>query len=64
MPLYEFNCQECNEKFEELVSSSEAAIKCPKCGSDKTLKLFSTFASNALKAASACGDCKPSPGFS
>jgi putative FmdB family regulatory protein len=63
MPLYEYSCLECNGEFEELVSDSEAAIKCPKCGSIKTVKKFSVFASNALKAASSCGDCKPASSF-
>lgn len=64
MPLYEFSCLECNQKFEELISSSVKMAKCPKCGSIRTAKLFSTFASNALKTDSACGSCKPSSGFS
>jgi len=62
MPLYEFVCLDCSDKFEELVSSSDADIKCPKCGSNKTTKQFSTFASNALKG-DACGTCKPASSF-
>ncbi|PKK83356.1 MAG: FmdB family transcriptional regulator [candidate division Zixibacteria bacterium HGW-Zixibacteria-1] len=62
MPLYEYNCLECSDKFEELVSSMDTIVKCPKCGSDKTVKQFSTFASNAIKG-DACGTCKPSVGF-
>jgi len=63
MPLFEYNCLECNDKFEELVSSNEKTVMCPKCGSDKTVKQFSTFASNAIKIDS-CGTCKPASGFS
>jgi len=63
MPLYEYNCLECNDKFEELVSSNDATVKCPNCGSEKTVKQFSTFASNALKT-DACASCKPTSGFS
>lgn len=64
MPLYEFICIDCDEKFEELVISPSARVRCPKCGSDKTTKQFSTFASNALKSDLSCGTCKPTPGFS
>lgn len=63
MPLYEFNCLDCSDKFEELVSSSDTVVKCPKCGSVNTVKQFSTFASNAIKVDS-CGSCKPTSGFS
>lgn len=34
MPMYDYYCQSCNEKFEELVFShlvSDAKIKCPHC---------------------------------
>lgn len=34
MPLYEYKCPECGEKFEELASaSSQEPVECPKCGS-------------------------------
>lgn len=47
MPIYEFECKECGENFEELVSPSQDDIKCPKCGSDKVEKLFSPFSSSS-----------------
>jgi putative FmdB family regulatory protein len=34
MPLYGYNCQNCNADFELLVLSSEVPA-CPSCGSDK-----------------------------
>ncbi len=43
MPIFEFRCKECEHKFEELVSTSETGIACPKCGSDSTERLLSTF---------------------
>jgi len=42
MPIYEYKCQKCGHKFEELVFG-ERKIKCPKCGSISSEKLFSTF---------------------
>ncbi len=63
MPLFEYVCIDCGEKFEELVMSSSASVNCPKCGSKNTTKQFSTFASNAVKTDS-CSTCKPKSGFS
>jgi len=42
MPIYEYKCGACKEEFEELVFGS-GAVKCPKCGSDKTAKKMSAF---------------------
>ncbi len=47
MPLYEFECAECDSAFEELVRSSAAVaeVKCPECGSRQVRRKVSTFAS-------------------
>jgi len=61
MPIYEFNCSECNENFEELrlSSSSFKGIACPKCGSKKVNKALSTFAPSVPGGASSssAGSC-------
>jgi putative FmdB family regulatory protein len=46
MPIYEFVCKECGTRFEEMRLSSSAFndISCPKCGTAKVEKAFSTFA--------------------
>jgi putative FmdB family regulatory protein len=41
MPIYEFECEECGERFEELVASTEAAVVCSACGSARTRRLIS-----------------------
>ena len=33
MPMYEYRCNKCGEIFEELVSSDDEKVPCPKCGS-------------------------------
>ena len=43
MPVYEFNCKECQHDFEELVLGSEM-VSCPNCQSQKLEKLVSAFA--------------------
>lgn len=45
MPIYEYICQDCGEKYDKFVRSSLAKIelKCPKCGSTQAKKAFSVF---------------------
>ncbi len=38
MPMYDFSCPKCQNKFEELVRNDEASPACPACGSE-TVKL-------------------------
>ena len=43
MPLYEYTCQKCSAKFDQLVRAAErdAKVKCPECGSNKTARSLS-----------------------
>jgi len=41
MPIYEFECEECGARFEELVASGRGAA-CSACGSERTRRLLST----------------------
>ena len=41
MPIYEFECEECGERFEELVGA-DATVACPSCGAERTRRLLST----------------------
>jgi len=52
MPLFEFECVECEKAFEDLVrnSSDVNSVICPFCGSDMTRKKISTFASRVVGA--------------
>ncbi|HEY1356298.1 MAG TPA: zinc ribbon domain-containing protein [Solirubrobacterales bacterium] len=42
MPIYEFECEECGNRFEELVPSEAAEVACPNCGSTRARRLMST----------------------
>ena len=46
MPLYEYTCQDCKEKFELLIRSGERDKEtiCPYCGSIRTQRAISLFA--------------------
>ncbi|NLS45527.1 MAG: zinc ribbon domain-containing protein [Firmicutes bacterium] len=45
MPIFEFKCRECDNKFEELLQSSDISrVTCPNCGSGEIKRLISTFA--------------------
>jgi putative FmdB family regulatory protein len=44
MPIYEYRCEPCAERFEELVRASDPAVTCPGCGSSDVQRLLSSFA--------------------
>ncbi len=41
MPVYEFECEECGGRFEELTPSETQRLACPECGSTRTRRLLS-----------------------
>ena len=43
MPIYEYECCECQNTFETLVFRQDEEINCPKCGSGNTTRLMSVF---------------------
>lgn len=55
MPMYEYRCDECGERFEMLrrMSDSDRDLICPKCQSARVERQLSTFAA---------GGCSASPG--
>ena len=68
MPMYEFRCRECGERFEELrgVNEPDAGIECPRCGCGLIERLLSSFATSAASSpsgSSSGGSCGPR-GFS
>jgi putative FmdB family regulatory protein len=49
MPLYEFDCQACQEHSELLVRSTSEKPCCPKCGSQKMQKLLSIISAPVIQ---------------
>lgn len=41
MPVYEFECEQCACRFEELTPSDTQGLTCPECGSARTRRLMS-----------------------
>jgi len=71
VPVYEYTCQSCNKKFDQLVRTMSAApaSKCPECGSAKTVRALSVFAvggespkSSASSEPPMCGRCGEAEG--
>lgn len=66
MSRYEYECNECKEKFEILMKfgdNGKAKIICPKCKSDKTTRVYSGINVNTKFASkpdpnTCCGDCE------
>ena len=59
MPIYEYECKSCGERFEARrnISDSDTELKCPRCGKKQPRRVFSTFSC----AASLGQSCAPSP---
>lgn len=49
MPIYEYKCDSCGNKFEKLVRRPEESdgLECPSCGERHLSREFSTFAAHA-----------------
>lgn len=41
MPIYEFDCNACGERFEDLVAAGTSATECKECGSGDTGRAYS-----------------------
>lgn len=41
VPVYEFECEECDRRFEELTGSETRTLPCAHCGSKRTKRLLS-----------------------
>jgi putative FmdB family regulatory protein len=61
MPVYEYRCDQCGERFDLFVRSATKQIepKCPQCGSTKVKKAISLFgvggASGGQNLSASCG---------
>ena len=58
MPIYEYECLACGEKFElrRGINRSDSEIKCPRCGAANPRRIFSMFSTTSG------GACAPGSG--
>ncbi|MGD8624939.1 MAG: zinc ribbon domain-containing protein [Anaerolineae bacterium] len=64
MPLYEYQCQDCDLRFEKLILSIErepAEIPCPDCGSSEVRRLISRVAVSSGQGADPAGEAPETP---
>ncbi|MFO7997091.1 MAG: zinc ribbon domain-containing protein [Dehalococcoidia bacterium] len=56
MPIYEYECLKCGERFElrRSMSESDRETKCPRCGTENPRRVLSAFATTSG------GSCAPS----
>lgn len=60
MPLFDFKCSQCGERFERLVRTSTfAGLTCPRCGAPDPKKQVSVFASVGSSQSRESADCAP-----
>jgi len=59
MPLYEYRCRGCSERFEVLqrLGASGDDVLCPRCGEEKPERVLSTFAAGGTREASSSSTC-------
>ena len=62
MPIYEYVCDDCGERYERIVMSQTQAITCPKCESAKRTIQLSVFAAPANGAKSSANTSPSSAG--
>ncbi|MBM3735715.1 MAG: zinc ribbon domain-containing protein [Acidobacteria bacterium] len=48
MPMYEYRCQECGRKYEQLrrFADADRDLQCPECASERVERLLSAFAAH------------------
>jgi putative FmdB family regulatory protein len=46
MPLYEFECERCGTRFEDLVAAGTERVECPSCASADTHRRYSAQAAS------------------
>jgi putative FmdB family regulatory protein len=62
MPIYEFQCFDCERPFEELVLSSDEEVLCPNCDGSNIKRQLSAFSTGSgLSGSSSSGGCGCTP---
>ncbi len=62
MPIYEYVCDDCGERYERIVMNGKTKVTCPKCASAKGTVQLSVFAAHGNGTKSSSGSSGPSSG--
>jgi putative FmdB family regulatory protein len=61
MPVFEYMCGACDERFEKLMFRVSASVSCPACGCEEVERLPSTFGMSGVErqtvSSAACSSC-------
>ena len=58
MPIFEYRCGACGERFETLVSRADAETpRCPRCGASHAERMISSFAVTGTQPRRPAGPC-------
>ena len=65
MPIYEYHCRECDNRFERLVSMStkDTDVECPACQKKDVERVLSVFAARAGAGPASAGRASCSTSF-
>lgn len=67
MPIFEYKCNKCSNKFEILHKSANniEQVLCPECQSEDNKKLFSAFSASGSSRDNSCvsGSCGVEPSY-
>ncbi len=57
MPVYEYRCQDCQKKYEQLrrMADADRDLVCPQCASNRVELLFSCFSAGGCNAPAGSG---------
>ena len=64
MPIYEYDCLDCGERYEKLIRTMKAKVivNCPICGSQHARKAISLFGSRSTQSNSNVGQVSDTSG--
>ena len=64
MPMYEYRCQRCDERFEQLVPlrAEYPPVTCPRCDTQEIRKLLSAFSTPESHQSTRQSSCAPTGG--
>jgi len=64
MPIYEYVCDDCGERYERIVRNTSTKVTCPKCASAKHTIQLSVFAAPSNGSKSSASSSAPASGGS